>query len=150
MGFGTAAVRDKFLSDIDDGALVLIWTRSKRETGWRGCCRGFLQLRRNTVHASAASSAAGEKSRGRTDSEFAFGVEVVRAWEADPSRKVKMEAIAPRIWPNMTRVIGVRSGRMERPEIESALELYVRETTVYGRSPVAPGAFAKAKALFST
>jgi len=149
MGFSTAKIRDQFLSQIRDGAVVLIWTRQRGgETGWKGCCRGILQLTKRPALASALSSINGNRLRNDSDSDFSHGVVAVRAWEMDSRDKHLMKTIAPSIWPGQTQHIGHFSMRMKPSELPNIEHLRIREVSVFGQIPVVPGAFGEIKNVF--
>ncbi|MAM25482.1 MAG: hypothetical protein CML55_08925 [Rhodobacteraceae bacterium] len=149
MGFPSEVIRDRFLDDIEDGALVVVWIRQQDgHPDWTGRFCGILRLERRPVLAIDHSDAAGERQRRANDSEYLHAVPVVQAWEADPSRRAMMKGIIPSLWPNFTRTIGTKSKKMPSSEISNILPRMIREVSVFGCLPVAPGPFKKAEALF--
>jgi hypothetical protein len=139
MGFHNAKFRDNFLRDVEDGALVLVWTKTKQgEKGWVSHFRGLLQIERRAIIASASSSSAGEALRKASDSDFFHAVPVCRAWEADPAHKVHMADIIPSMWPDHATKLGARSGLMSRSEVSNIEPLRIREVGVHGRPPITP------------
>lgn len=149
MGFSTAEVRDSFFNRIEDGALVVIWTRkTEGERGWVGKFRGILQMTRDKVPASSYSTPAGTAASTASGSDFSHAVRAIRAWEADPDGKVRFETIAPSIWPGQTQSIGQHSGLMSGAELSNLEPLWVREVAIYPASGPATSAFEEIRSLF--
>jgi len=142
MGFPNETIRDNFLDAIEDGALVVIWIRQEEgHKDWKGRFCGILRLERRAVLASHHSSPVGEAQRRANDSEYLHAVPVIQAWEADPARVAMMKGIIPSLWPNFTRIIGRESRKMPMAEIPNIFSRRIREVSVYGQPPVAPGSF---------
>lgn len=149
MGFSTAAVRDKFFNDIEDGALVVIWTREKEgDRDWIGKFRGILQMTKDKGPASAYSTPVGIAASTGSGSDFTYAVRAIRAWEADPYGKVLFKTIAPSIWPGQTQTIGQHSGLMARAELPNLEPLRVREVAIFPASGPATSAFQEIRSLF--
>lgn len=148
MGFSTDSIRDSLFDQIEDGALVVIWTRSQNsEPGWQGSFRGFLQLKKSKVDPRQFSSADGERLRARSDDDYGSAIQVIRAWEANPSRKAIMRNIIPSDWRN-ARSIGVRSARMNPADLPNLEGRSIREMGVFGQAAVPIGGFDKVKDMF--
>ena len=149
MGFAKARTRDAFIDRMQDGALVVVWTRQTRgEKEWRGLFRGVLQLERRAVSAVSCSSAKGEMLRKGSDREFEFAVPVTRAWEADPADKRAMSRIIPSMWPQLTQTIGTYSGLIDPGEVVNIESLRIKEVDVYGHPPVASRPFEPISKVF--
>ena len=149
MGFPSEDIRDKFLAEMEDGALAVIWIRQQDgPKDWKGRFCGILRLERRAVLGSYHSSPSGEIQRHANDSDFLHAVPVVQAWEADPSRVALMKGMIPSLWPDHTRTIGTQSKRMPPGEIPNILPRRIREVSVYGQPPVIPGPFEKAEKTF--
>ncbi len=150
MGFPSEDIRDRFLDEIEDGALVIVWIRQQDgHPDWKGRFRGILRVERKPVLATDYSTADGERQRRANDSEYRYAVPVVQAWEADSSRCAMMSGIIPSLWPRFTRIIGRESRRMPVAEIPNILPRRIREVSVYGQPPVSSGPFDTVKNLFS-
>lgn len=143
MGFSDEATRDEFFNQIEDGALVVVWTRRKdnEDPKWVGLLRGILQLTTEKGCDSQYSSPLGITAAGSTSSEFGAAVRVVRAWEANFARKVMMKNIIPGLWNNCTRAIGQRSKKMPSADLPKLESVQVREVSVFGQVPVPAGVF---------
>lgn len=149
MGFPSEGIRDRFLDDIEDGALVVVWIRQEDgHPDWVGRFRGILRIERRAVVATDYSSAAGERQRHTNQSQYFHAVPVIQAWEADPSRRAMMKGIIPSLWPNHTRTMGMQSKPMPKSEIPNLFPRMIRETSVFGHPPVAPGPFKKLETIF--
>lgn len=149
MGFPSEDIRDRFLDEMEDGALTVIWIRQQDgHPDWIGRLRGILRLERRPVLASERSDAVGERQRKASDSEYLHAVPIVQAWEADPSHRAMMKDIIPSLWPDHTRNIGTRSRRMPSDEVPNILPCMFREVSVFGYPPVVPRAFQKAGEIF--
>lgn len=149
MGFSSAAVRDAFYDRMEDGALVVIWTRRKEgERGWIGKFRGILQMAKDKGAASGYSTSAGLAVSTGSSSDFTHAVRAIRAWEADPHRKVPFKTIAPSTWPGQTQSIGHRSGLMAKAELSNLECLRVREISIYPSSGAATSTFQEIRSLF--
>lgn len=149
MGFPSEAIRDRFIDEIEDGALIVAWIRQQDgHPDWKGRFCGILRLERRPVLATDHSNAAGERQRHANDSEYLYAVPVVQAWEADPSRRAMMKGIIPSLWPNYTRTIGTQSRKMPSSEIPNIFPRMIREVSVFGRPAVAPRPFKKAETIF--
>ena len=149
MGFPSEKIRDDFLAPgmAEDGALVVVWINMKGHPTWRGAFRGILQIAARPGLASSHASAAGEAQRRSSSSAYLHAVPVVRAWDADPARKAMMKGIIPSLWPDFTRITGLRSRRMDPGEIPNILPRRIREVSVHGQPPVTPGPFVKAESI---
>ena len=148
MGFAADSTRDAFLDQIEDGALVLIWTRSQdSEPGWQGSFRGILQLKKAVVDPDLFSSQSGKALRAGSKDDYGSCVQVVRAWEANPVKKVIMRNIIPTDWP-AARDIGVRSRKMAARDFPNIEERSIRQVEVFGQPAVTIGPFEKIKDLF--
>lgn len=149
MGFSTDGARDSFYDRIEDGALVVIWTRkTEGEPGWIGKFRGILQMTKDKGPASSYSTPIGMAASTRSGSDFTHAVRAIRAWEADPYDKVPIKTIAPSIWPGRTQTIGHRSGLMAKAEFPNLERLRVREVAIYPASGPATSAFEEIRSLF--
>ena len=149
MGFSTAGARDSFYDRMEDGALVVIWTRRKEgEHGWVGKFRGILQMTKDKGSASAYSTPVGMAALAGTSSDFSHAVRAIRAWEADHYGKVYFKTIAPSIWPGQTQTIGQHSGLMAGAELPNLEPLRVREIAIYPASGRATSAFEEIRSLF--
>lgn len=135
MGFSSDTSRDRFFSSMEDGAIVVIWTRQKNgERGWVGKFRGLLQMTKIKGPAHRFSSAIGSTLLAKSDADFSHAVQVVRAWEADPLNKVPMELIIPSMWPKATRDIGRYSKQMYTAELRNIEGLSIREVPVFNQA----------------
>jgi hypothetical protein len=149
MGFPSEEIRDRFIDEIEDGALVVVWIRQQDgHPDWKGRFCGVLRLEARPVLATDHSNVAGEQQRHANDSEYLHAVPVVQAWESDPSRRAMMKGIIPSLWPKYTRTMGTQSKQMPPGEIPKILPRMIREVSVYGHPPVAPGPFKKAETIF--
>lgn len=149
MGFSTEQARSAFLNRIDDGALVLIWTRTRQgEPGWIGRFRGILQLSKTAGPASRFSSASGARQAAASDKDFSYAVQATRAWEADPGAKVMMKQVIPSEWPHATQHLGTNSGQMSVSELAGIESLRIREVPVFDGPAISVGSFSSVKGLF--
>lgn len=150
MGFSDEATRDEFFNQIEDGALVVVWTRQKdnEDPKWVGLLRGILQLTTEKGCDSQYSSPLGITAAGSTSSEFGAAVRVVRAWEANFARKVMMKNIIPGLWNKYTRTIGQRSKKMPSADLPKLESVQVREVSVFGQVPVPAGVFMPIRKAF--
>lgn len=149
MGFSSAGVRDSFYNRIEDGALVVLWTREKEgERGWVGKFRGILQMTKDKGLASAYSTPVGMAASTGSRSDFTYAVRGIRAWEADPHGKVLFKDVVPSIWPGQTQTIGQHSGLMAGAELPNLESLRVREVAIYPASGPATSAFEEVRSLF--
>jgi hypothetical protein len=150
MGFASPEVRDRFLDQIVDGALVIIWTRqADGEPGWVGKFRGILQLERTRGTANDFSSAVGMALSKKSGSDFSHAVKAKRAWVADPGKEALMKNITPSIWPEKTQSIGHYSGQMDPSELVNLERRRIKEVDVFGQPSVGPSTFDEIRKLFT-
>lgn len=149
MGFPSEDIRDEFLRETEDGALVVIWINSRGDRDWRGAFRGLLRIGARPARATDHESPAGRRQRLSNDSAYLHAVPVIQAWEADPAHKALMKGIIEELWPDHTRSIGLRSRRMDRNHVLNILPRRIREVDVFGHPRTTPGAFQTVEKLFT-
>lgn len=149
MGFSSTEVRDAFYDRMEDGALVIIWTRRHEgEAGWIGKFRGILQLKKEKGPSNSFSSSDGIRDAVGSSRDFSHAVRAIRAWEAAPYGKVSFQAVAPSIWPGKTQSVGHRSAPMQKFELPNLERLKVREVAVWPTSGTASATFEEIRSLF--